>query len=290
MRLAVAGTHALLLVGTAACAAGADPDPTPADVATYVALGDSYSAAAGVPVTEHESGCERSTGSYPARVAKELGVTTYVDVTCGGASTRNLLESQQALRGPVPAQLDAVTRDADLVTLGIGVNDGIFAGVFGTCLMVAPGDPDGAPCQKAMTTPDGGDRLDGILESIRTRLDSALREVEKRAPDAEVVLVGYPQLVPPEGYCPGLPLAHGDYEYVRELMVDLGGLMEEAADSAGVHYVDLLEPSEGHDICAGDEAWVNGVVTDPERATGLHPFAEEQQAVADLVVEALAAD
>ena len=60
--------------------------------------------------------------------------------------------------------------------------------------------------------------------------------------------------------------------------------------SAGVHYVDLLEPSEGHDICAGDDAWVNGVVTDPERATGLHPFAEEQQAVADLVVEALAAD
>jgi hypothetical protein len=96
-------------------------------------------------------------------------------------------------------------------------------------------------------------------------------------------------LVPEEGTCEELPLAHGDYAYVRAVMSALNELMQEAAASAGTHYVDLSGPSEGHDICADDDAWVNGLVSD-ERAMGLHPFAEEQQAVADLVVAAVTDD
>lgn len=287
MRLAAAGTHALLLATTGACSGAAGTDE-PIEVTTYAALGDSYSAAPGVPVTERTSGCDRSSGSYPARVAEQLGVTTHVDVTCGGAGTRNLTQSQATPRGPVPPQLDAVPADADLVTVGIGVNDGLFAKVFGACLQVAAQDPEGAPCQEAMAGAGGTDVPEEVLHDLRGSLEASLRAVEERAPGAEVVLVGYPQLVPAEGTCAELPLARGDYGYVRSAMADLDEVMAQAAEAAGTRYVSLLGPSEGHDVCAGDEAWVNGMETD-ERALGLHPLAEEQQVVADLVVETLSA-
>ncbi len=38
-------------------------------------------------------------------------------------------------------------------------------------------------------------------------------------------------------------------------------------------YVDVLGASAGHDICAGDQAWVNGVTRIPEVAVEYHPFA-----------------
>ena len=99
--------------------------------------------------------------------------------------------------------------------------------------------------------------------------------IRGRAPDADIVLVGYPHLVPEAGRCDLLPLATGDYDYVRGIWVELGPAMADAAAAADVTYVDLLGPSRGRDICAGSAAWVNGLVTD-ERAAALHPDAEEQ--------------
>ena len=49
----------------------------------------------------------------------------------------------------------------------------------------------------------------------------------------------------------------------------------------------MAGPSRGHDVCS-DDPWVNGAVTQPTRALAYHPFAVEQQAVADLVRDALA--
>ena len=58
-----------------------------------------------------------------------------------------------------------------------------------------------------------------------------------------------------------------------------------AAEETGSTYVDVWAASQGHDICSEDP-WVNGAVTDQQRAAAYHPFAEEQAAVADLVVDA----
>jgi hypothetical protein len=144
---------------------------------------------------------------------------------------------------------------------------------------------EGSPCRDR-TNADGTDQILEIIDRIRVSVTAALREVRERAPGARVVMVGYPQLVPESGTCDILPLAAGDYAYVREMMVALGAATERAAADAGVLYADVLAASEGHDICAGDAAWVSGIVGDPDRpASPLHPFAEEQEAVADLVVD-----
>ena len=69
----------------------------------------------------------------------------------------------------------------------------------------------------------------------------------------------------------------------------LGKATKAAAMASGAGYVDLLEASRGHDVCAGEDAWVNGIGNDlGRRAAPLHPFAEEQAAVAELVVAELA--
>jgi len=253
---------------------------------TYVAMGDSYTAAPGVGDTV-DTGCSRSSSNYPSLVAAELGLAL-TDVSCGGATTTSLVGVQETAVGAVPPQFAALTPGTDVVTLSIGGNDdGLFAELFTTCLGLTDQDPDGAPCRDAFDA-EGADRALATIGLVEGRLTSALVGIKDRAPGAQVVLVGYPQLVPATGRCDLLPLAPDDYDYVRDLMVALGAATEKAAADAGAAYVDVLAASEGHDICAGEDAWVNGVGGPVDGAMGMHPFGAEQQAVADLVVEALA--
>ena len=66
-------------------------------------------------------------------------------------------------------------------------------------------------------TAGGTDRLLMTLQATRARLTTALREVERRSPDARVLAVGYPQIVRAGSPCPELPLAAGDYDYAERV-------------------------------------------------------------------------
>ena len=279
---------ALLSSGLSACGHEDDRHVTrdPDAPAQYVALGDSYTSAPGVPRTVEE-GCFRSDSNYPSLVADELNLTLD-DVSCGGAATTALVGVQETATGPKPPQFDALTKDTELVTLGIGGNDeALFGGLLAQCLELGKKQTTGSPCRDLMNA-GGPDTISTTISVIRGRITSALLGIQDRAPHADVVLVGYPQLVPSRVRCDALPLAAGDYAYFREVMIELGQATAQAAADAKTKYVDLLAASEGHDVCAGDEAWISGAVSDPERpGVAMHPFAEEQEAVADLVVEAL---
>jgi lysophospholipase L1-like esterase len=255
---------------------------------TYVALGDSYTAAPGVPQTEQESGCLRSNGNYASLVANQLK-SDFVDVSCTGASTVSLVGAQHSADHVHPPQFAALSADTSLVTLGIGGNDlELFQTMVGTCGQFGLNDPDGSPCRDYMK--DAGKKKDLLVEKIDKigdRVRSALKGIHDRAPQARVVLVGYPQPVPAKGTCRILPIAKGDYPYVRGLVVKLNDALRAAAKKAKADFIDLGKASRGHDICAGPEAWVNGLNTDLMRALAFHPFAEEQQAAADLIMKKL---
>lgn len=280
--------------GPPAASVDASPSPNSADTArdvpfpTYVALGDSYTAAPGVPQTEQETGCLRSNGSYASQVANQLD-TRFVDVSCVGASTVSLVGAQHTSDRVHPPQFAALSEDTSLVTLGIGGNDlDLFATMVGTCGQFALQDPKGSPCRDYMA--DAGKKKDLLVEKIEKigdRVRAALRGIRDRSPQAKVLLIGYPQPVPAKGTCRILPLAKGDYPYVRGLVVRLNDAMRAAAKKAKVGFVDVLKASRGHDICAGPDAWVNGANTDLMRALAFHPFAAEQQAVADLIMTRL---
>ena len=110
--------------------------------------------------------------------------------------------------------------------------------------------------------------------------------MHRRAPDAQVLVVGYPQIIDAGNVCDRLPLARGDYAYAETVNLALTEALRVAAQKTGSTYVDVWSASEGHDICS-DEPWVNGSVTDQKRASAYHPFAEEQAAVANLVTAAI---
>jgi len=259
---------------------------------SYVAIGDSYTAGAGSgpPVAGPGAACGQVSGSYPRLVADKLGARLH-DASCAGAQTSNGTEQQVTNRGVRwPPQLDSLSRDTDLVTVGLGFNDGAFlVGAIVGCSALAATDPDGAPCRdhNRQTQAQGTD-LTSVADRVGDRLRDLLGEVHDRAPYAEVLLVGYPQLVPASGTCPQLPLAAGDYAYVRDQFDHLDDVMRQAAADAGVTFVDVHAASVGHDICAGDDAWLNGAPA-TDAAAAYHPFARGERAIAALVLAAVPA-
>lgn len=262
------------------------PAPEP-EVTEYVALGDSYTAAPLVPTTDTGDTCFRSDGNYPHLVAAALEESRLTDVSCSGADSDSITGPQSIGGQTKPPQLDAVSASTDLVTIGIGGNDfGLFGAMSLGCFQVADRDPKGAPCRESNRTP-GGDRLLELVPRIQARVGRVIELVGNRAPEATVVVVGYPQILPASGACPDrVPLARGDYAYVAEVNAALSDAVLAAADQAGAAAVDVYAASRGHDVCSEDP-WVNGIATDAGKALALHPFATEQQAVAELILDEL---
>ncbi|MFF2452794.1 SGNH/GDSL hydrolase family protein [Isoptericola sp. NPDC058082] len=279
--LAAASAAALAAAGVVAVAApaGAAPDPV-----RYVALGDSYSAGSGIlpPDPDAPLACLRTTLNYPHFVADRLGADL-VDVTCGAAQTKDLGKAQYPGVGP---QLDAVTEDADLVTLTIGGNDNsTFIGALlacGSAGAVTAGR--GNPCERTY-----GDRFtDQVEESTYPAVRQALEDIKARAPHADVAILGYPWIVPAEKGCfSKLPVAAGDVPYLRDLQATLNGVIERAADEAGATFVDLAERSEGRDACApAGERWVEPLLFGTN-VVPVHPNARGESAMADAALDAL---
>jgi len=254
----------------------ASATPTPSEVTglRYVALGDSYTAGPLIPTQIPASLlCLRSDRNYPHLLAERLDVASFVDVSCAGATTETVRDGQ----------VTAVDADPDLVTIGVGGNDaGLFATMLHTCSQLARDDLAGSPCREAL-----GETTNGTLGHIGTNVESTLRELRARAPSADLVLVGYPRILPDTGTCAAVPFAAGDYDWARGVEESLDATLARAADAAGAMFVSLREGSRGHDACAGGDAWVNGAVSDRSGALAFHPFAAGMAGMAGIIAAQL---
>ncbi|MFI2104873.1 SGNH/GDSL hydrolase family protein [Isoptericola sp. NPDC019693] len=279
--LAAASAVAVATAGLVAVAAPASAAPDPQK---YVALGDSYSAGSGIlpPDPDAPLACLRTTLNYPSFLADRLDADL-VDVTCGAAQTKDLTRAQYP---GVPAQLDAVTEDADLVTLTIGGNDNsTFIGALLACGSAgALTGGRGNPCERTY-----GDRFTSqVEESTYPAVRQALEDIQARAPHARVAILGYPWILPAEKGCfAKLPVAAGDVPYLRDLQTTLNDVIERAADETGATFVDLAERSEGRDACApAGERWVEPLLFG-SNVVPVHPNARGESAMADAVLDAL---
>lgn len=304
LRLVVGSALTLVVVGAVAVAVwplGGQSDdrpvsaPLPAlDGTDYVALGDSFSSGPLIPLMRNDaSGCFRSTNNYPAYLADLLDVSTYRDATCAGAVTADLWRAQPVVLGSTrpPPQLDALSDETDLVTLGIGGNDfGLFGSIIGGCSRLLPWRSPGSPCRDSFAGAQGADTKARDARRIRRPVTRAVREVREAAPNAEVLVVGYPQLMPADGSCRAAGLTAGDAAWASGIQVRLNRSLERAAEAGGATYVDLTEASVGHDVCAGKDAWVNGRIDRIGVALGFHPFQKGMAGVARIVYEAVTGD
>jgi lysophospholipase L1-like esterase len=286
----VVSATVLALGVTLAAPAGAAPAEDDAVFTSYVALGDSYAAGPLIPVQSgRPAGCLRSNRNYPSLVADRGGVSDFTDASCSGATTEDLFASQDTGLGANPPQLDALTDATEGVTLTVGGNDIGFGEIVQECARRSPTRPSGAACRDFYTA-DGEDELAGRIERTAPKVAAALAAIAQRSPDARVLLVGYPAILPDEGpgCFPVVPFSPGDVEYLRTTQKALNAMLEEQADAADVDFVDTYDRFLGHDVCrAPGVRWVEGLVpTAP--AAPVHPNALGMAEMAAVVLGELA--
>lgn len=251
----------------------------------YVALGDS--AASGpliLPPDLSDPGCFRSNINYPKLVARKMGVPI-TDVTCSGADTVDMTNSQGTEFGDVPPQFDALTADTTLVTLQIGGNDAGLVGLAESCLNLLP-DPLGTSCE-ATNTAGGRDVYGERVAAVGPKVAAVLDGIHQRAPGARVLVVGYTTYLRPGGCYPRVQVWARDANYIQAKIDQLNQVLASAAAAHGATYVDIRTPGIGKDVCASSsvrwtEPFIPGNVAAP-----LHPNANGMAGMADVVAAAV---
>lgn len=270
-------TVALLAGALAACGGGFSAAPAPAPqstIASYVALGDGYTAAPYAGKPAGDDGCLRSAQNYPALAAEKLGIQDVRDVSCTHATTDALTGKFKAAkdRAAQKPQLDAVQPGTGLVSIGAGIEDhGLLNAMFHICL-VRPCAPGTVFYTEVL----------GSVDKAAAAVTAAIRSVQAKAPEAYIVVVGYPRLTPPpEAGCQQFPAQapQADRDVVNYVLDDLNGKLQSAARQTGSAYVDVAALSEGHELCSSDP-WVHTMKDKPGKAVAYHPLEAEQQAVA----------
>ncbi len=243
----------------------------------YVAFGDSF--VSGPGIAPQRATCGRSEKNFPTLVATALKVNSFVDASCGGATTTHFW-NEQTNYGVNAPQLDALTKDTTLVTFGtMGGNDIGLVQLAAGC------------ASTACVPPAGTDPLAEKFAAVRVSLTDALAETRRRAPAAEVVVVGYGTYLPKNG-CPdvfGGLVDSAEANYVQGQIDRLSDLLEDVAKKADVLFIDQREIPGAVDrtVCASpDRQWLRALNTYDDGSL-FHPSACGMDATAQHVVREL---
>jgi lysophospholipase L1-like esterase len=239
-RLVVAALAAAAAVWPAlavtAPAAAAVPAATQPAV-RYVALGDSYSS--GLGAGNYSGGsCERSARAYPALWAAAHHPASYASQACADATTSSVISGQLAGLG----------RGTTLVSLTIGGNDAGFVHVMSTCVLL--------PTSFCVSAVKGAESK--IRTSLPGELDKVLAAISARAPDARIVVLGYPAPydLSKSSSCAGLSTT--DRTDLNQAANQLDGQIQAAARRHGDVFADVRPAFAGHQICDSGR-WLNSV-------------------------------
>ena len=201
----------------------------------YAALGDSYSSGVGTGSYTLDSACKRSVYAYPYLWTQKHAGTTLSFVACSGAKTSDLLASQ----------IQAVTSSTTLVTMTIGGNDIGFASLIQQCTL--------SDCSAALDSTRAN--LDATLD---IPLDNVFSAVKHNAPNAKVVVLGYPHVFSGASCFGTLGISSTEETKANLLSDALDKVISTQAGLYGVTYVSALGPFTGHAVCSSSP-WLNGL-------------------------------
>ncbi|MCP9001172.1 SGNH/GDSL hydrolase family protein [Pseudarthrobacter sp. RMG13] len=221
----------------------------PAQAATtsrtdYVALGDSYSAGQGAaPYTDRT--CFVSRKGYPVIADNLKGIQLNANAGCSGYTA-----------GAVAGNLPASVAGAEVITITVGANDVGTTAILLACLPA----PTSLECGGALAAAQAK-LTDG---SLATSLLTMVGAIRSQAPNAKIVLTGYPHL-----FAPDHPFA-----LVANPMVDgLNGVIAGVANGTGSQYVDVTSAFAGHGV--GSAApWINFNAANILDPANFHPTGE----------------
>jgi len=258
------------------------------------------------PTASDGNGCHRSLNAYPMLIndpstglplSQNFVPGGFVPqfflfqdfLACSGATTKNVrsqsnggmprdhdgqtfaipddvpqLDRMRSLVGPAG---DVVDEHTDLVTITIGGNEASFAKVLIHCAIKSD-------CQQDSFGFAGGMRLDQFLPQqingpIRTNVMTLLSQIRADAPNASVIVVGYPRLFggtecgdvrfPP--FLPFWKLSETEQQFLIKQVDALNTMLGEVAAEVGVHFIpNFSDRFKGHEICDDPgPSWFNNL-------------------------------
>ncbi|MHA6757331.1 golvesin C-terminal-like domain-containing protein [Streptacidiphilus sp. PAMC 29251] len=263
--------------------------------------------------------CNRSaTEAYPeelnwpglsgtiAGVSTADGAANFAFLACSGAQTVDLTAgavdpgntwntdwgsaaANSADFGELP-EIDAagyLDPDTTLVTISVGGNDARFSDVLSGCIETLD------PCiDPAYYLTRGNGRVDPqplityepeVITAEQSHLRAVYQAIHQQAPNARVLVLGYPHLFPQDTTIPNCALltdssAEAAAGWMNTMSDDLNASISDAIKSTvaadpgmDISFVDVRPTFNGHEVCS-DDPWLNGVVISGAGAS-FHPMA-----------------
>jgi lysophospholipase L1-like esterase len=245
--IATAGTAAALtLFATGAAHA--------ATYTNYVALGDSYSS--GVGSGSYINSCDVSESAYPYLYDKAHSSIAFTDEACSGAKTSDVISSQ----------LGALSSSTNLVSITIGGNDAGFSTVMEDCVLEGT-----SGCVSAVDSAESyaKNTLPGLL-------DTTYADIRKDAPNAHVIVLGYPEFYDLSQSSGCVGLSGTSRTAVNGAADELDSVIAtEAAKYGNFVYEDVRSNFSGHEIC-DSSPWLHSLNW-LDISESYHPTADGQQ-------------
>jgi len=256
-----------------------------AGAANYVGLGDSYAAGPLIPNQSLEPlGCLRSDHNYAHLAAPTIGLPLR-DVSCSGAKTNNMTESQSVEFGTNPPQFNALDAETTKVSITIGGNDIGFSEVAQSCITL---NPFSHPCLDKYN-PGGHNILAERIANTAPKVAAVLQGIHARSPAAKIYVLNYPAIFPETGFgCwPQMPIGFQDVPFLRQTEKELNAMLATQSALNGATLVNWYNASIGHDACKSSSTrWVEPLLPG-ELAAPIHPNKAGMQGGANALIAAL---
>jgi len=211
--------------------------PASASSYNYVALGDSYSSGVGT-TSNYLNSCDQSTSAYPYLYVNSVGVNSFDFEACTGATAPDIENNQ----------LGALNSGTSLVSLTDGGNDVGFSTVMEDCVLYSD-----STCQSAIATAvnKAETQLPGILDTL-------YGEISDYAPNAHVVVLGYPRFYDlNDSGCIGL--SHSDHVALDNAADVLDSVIaNEVSYYYNFTFADVRNGFVGHELCDSTE-WLHSL-------------------------------
>jgi lysophospholipase L1-like esterase len=234
---------------------GGDKPFTTLSVPQYLALGDSYSSGTGTRLF-YNATCRRSVYAYPDLLHQAHPNWTFINATCHGATTANVLNGQ------IPSQ---VSPNIKWVTYSIGGNDAKFGDVMHACVL-----KDELSCFNEISN---SERI--MTNELPHRLNTVNNAIKAKAPNAKVVVFDYPRLFMEQSCSIFSTLTVAEQRELNQASELLRREISAATARAGSNFVfkDVIPGFEPHQVCEGGSGssteWINGLSSPTEES--FHP-------------------
>lgn len=259
----------------------------------YLGLGDSYTSGEGAfdylaGTDTSDNKCHLSVNSYPLLLTRDLfSEASGHSVACSGAVINDVGSLGAGYRGQVRGGSSYVDLTASgrlggilagftpgyasqrrfvrqyqprVVSVSIGGNDIGFGDILQNC--VEPHltlKPSGQNCYSSY---ESREEILQLIDRTVPRWTNLYKQLQADDPAGRLYAIGYPSIVFSGGRCGlNVHLSRSELEFANQLITYLDGDIREAAQAAGITYVDISHALDGHRLCeaAGYDTAVNGL-------------------------------